>query len=363
MNILHLVNFAGSSGSEKYVRTLIMRQIADGHNCTLVYNIKGPLVDQCIDLGAYTTQLTMNSVLDIFSGIRLAAICRARGIEVIHTHFPRENCVAIIAKRFYPKISVINTSHLVFTTGFAWRVINRVFSPADKAVLCVCSEQLKTLKSNGVMPERLRVVHNGIPPVDVDALKNQYRDEIRKEFSLSSDDPVLITLARFTESKGLDVLIRAMALLHEKVPQAKLIIAGKGEDFDKVRSMILQYDLEETVLTPGFRDDSQALLAASDIYVNTSRSGEALSFAIIESMALGLVPVISDAGGNPDIVDKSSSWGYSFASEDYESLGKILIDLVSDPNRIKSIGEKAKNRADSEFSEDKMYWETMKAYV
>ena len=76
-----------------------------------------------------------------------------------------------------------------------------------------------------------------------------------------------------------------------------------------------------------------------------------------------LAPVISDAGGNPDIVDKSSDWGFQFPSEDDEALAQILIRLTSDPELIRLTGSRAQARAEDEFSEDKMFRETMKAYI
>lgn len=362
MNIVHLVNFAGASGSEKYVRTLFTRQIAQGHRVTLVYNINGPLVEDAKAAGADVRQLTMHSPLDFIAGRKLAVICREKETDVIHTHFPRENCIAILAKRHIPSLTVLNTSHLVFTSGALWRILNRRFSPKDAAVLCVCTEQLKTLEANGVRKDRLHVVHNGIPPVDAPALRAEHRGKIRQEFGISEDAPVFITLARFTHSKGLDVLVRAMEKVHASAPDAKLIIAGQGEDFEKIGAQIKEAGLEDTVFTPGFRTDSQALLAAADLYVNASRSGEALSFAIIEAMAMGLVPVISDAGGNPDIVDQNSDWGVQFASEDEKALASILSDLAKNPRRMREMGEKARARAAQEFTEDKMYTETMRYY-
>ncbi len=362
MNIVHLINFAGSSGSEKYVRTLFTRQIKQGHTVTLVYHVYGPLVDEAVAAGADTVQLAMQSVLDLQAARKLAEICRARKIDVVHTHFPRENCIAVLAKRRYPFMRVVNTSHLVFSTGFAWRVLNRFFSPNNAAVLCVCSEQLRTLSENGVCADRLRVVHNGIPPVDAAQMRTRYRASIRAEFGISDTAPVAVALARFTESKGLDIMINAMAKVHAAVPQARLIVAGTGEDFDKIQMQIRTMGLDGIVFTPGFRKDSQALLAAGDIYINTSRSGEALSFAIIEAMAMGLAPVISDAGGNPDIVDADSDWGIQFASEDTAALADILIRLMRDMPACRAMGLRAKARAETEFSEDKMYEETMKVY-
>ena len=153
-----------------------------------------------------------------------------------------------------------------------------------------------------------------------------------------------------------------MEKVHASAPDAKLIIAGQGEDFEKIGAQIKEAGLEDTVFTPGFRTDSQALLAAADLYVNASRSGEALSFAIIEAMAMGLVPVISDAGGNPDIVDQNSDWGVQFASEDEKALASILSDLAKNPRRMREMGEKARARAAQEFTEDKMYTENMRYY-
>ena len=98
MNILFLINFAGQGGSEKYVKDLMESLIHKNDNVILVYNEKGLLVEQVINLGVKTIKLNMKNPFDIFSAIKLKNIFIKNNINIIHTQFARENYIAIFSK-------------------------------------------------------------------------------------------------------------------------------------------------------------------------------------------------------------------------------------------------------------------------
>ena len=61
------------------------------------------------DLGVPCFQVEMKSPFDIKAAKRLAAICKANKIDIIHSHYPRENYIAILAHLFYPKAKALYT--------------------------------------------------------------------------------------------------------------------------------------------------------------------------------------------------------------------------------------------------------------
>ena len=87
MKILHVINYAGGGGTEKYVLTLIRRQIAAGHTCILAYHVDGQLVGDAEMAGAKTFCVPMRHILDFRAARTLTQICREHGVEVIHGLF------------------------------------------------------------------------------------------------------------------------------------------------------------------------------------------------------------------------------------------------------------------------------------
>ena len=361
MHILHLINFAGSGGSEKYVLTLIRHQIKAGHTCILAYHVDGPLVHDAAIAGAETIQLKMRSILDFRAAKVLAGICRAHSIDVIHAHYPRENCIAILAARYDRHIKVVTTVHLVFACDTKWRMINRLFSPFNHAVLCVCEAQVAQLTANGIRPDRLHVIHNGVAPVRV---KNpaDLREKVRREYAIPPEAVVVTTLTRYEPVKGIDMLVNVARILQKRLPGMRFLIAGSGSEFDETRELLHREGLDSFFLQAGFRRDTDAILCAADVYVNTSRS-EALSFAITEAMSLGMPAVVTAVGGNPEIVPRDGGCGFLVEFGDAQAMADALYRLATDGALRKRMGEKAAERIRESFSEEVMFEKTMEAYT
>lgn len=361
MKILHLINYAGSGGTEKYVLTLIRRQVEAGHTCILIYNEDGPLVRDAEAAGAETAQMKLRNILDFRAAKRLAGICQDRGIDVIHAHYPREDCIAILAARHVPGVRVVTTSHLVFACDAKWRVINRLFSPHNHAVLCVCEAQIAQLTANGIRPDRLRVVHNGVVPDRVEHA-GALREKVRREFAIPPEAVVVTTLTRYEPVKGVDMLLDAARILQKRLPDMRFLVAGNGSGFDEVRETLQREGLADFFIQAGFRRDTDAILCASDIYVNTSRS-EALSFAITEAMSLEKPAVVTAVGGNPEIITADSDCGFLVPSGDARAMADAIYRLAVDEELRLRMGKRAAVRVREEFSEEVMFEKTMEAYT
>lgn len=361
MKILHLINYAGSGGTEKYVLTLIRRQVKTGHSCILIYNIEGPLVADAAAAGAETVHMELRSIFDFRAVKALALLCRTRGVDVIHAHYPRENCIAVLAARRCSGVKVVTTSHLVFACDAKWRAVNRFFSPHNHAVLCVCEAQVAQLTANGVRPDRLRVIHNGVEPDRVED-PAKLREEIRREFAIAPDAVVVTTLTRYEPVKGVDMLLDVARILHKRLPDMRFLIAGTGRDFDVTRETLRREGLDGYFIQAGFRRDTDAILSAADIYVNTSRS-EALSFAITEAMSLEKPAVVTAVGGNSEIVTSDSDCGFLVPFGDAQAMADAIYQLATDGALRSRMGERAAARVRDEFSEEVMFEKTMQAYT
>ena len=148
----------------------------------------------------------------------------------------------------------------------------------------------------GVPPERISVVYNALPGERPDCPESQ--DEARRVLGLP-DGPLLLTAARLMPLKGIDHSLRALA----EHPDARLVIAGEGEERANLEALAAVLGLGDRVRFEGFvpRERLPLYFRAAD-YTLLYSGGEGLSHTLIESLSLGTPVIASDAGGNPEVV-------------------------------------------------------------
>ncbi len=307
MKIMFLINHAGKGGSEKYVHTLaeFMRSRAE---IFFVYNEDGPLVNKMISLGATIFNLKMNSIFDFAAAKKLAVYCEENKIDIIHTQFPRENYIALFAKKRYPKLKIIHTSHLILKQPFHWRFLNKRIAANNDAVICVCNKCKEVMIENKYPEDKIHLIFNGVPykPYTHDITNSS----MRKEFNIKPDEFVFVTVARFTEEKGIPYLIKSVKRLINIVDDIKftLLLVGDGEMEEELKKQVEVDNLQLYIKFAGYRYDIENILMGADCFINSSNS-EALSFAILEALAKALPVIATKVGGNTDIINDTTNCG------------------------------------------------------
>lgn len=359
MRILYLINHAGKAGTEKYVYNLVKRFGGTETECFFAFNETGPLADQMDDLGIPCFQVEMKNPFDIKAAKKIAEICKANEIDIIHSHYPRENYIAVLSRLFYPKVKALYTCHLTLKTNFFWWVTNKFITPHNAKIIAVCNNAKELLVENGVNPKKIDVIFNGIP-YDEEPKKPS---TIREEFGIDDDTFVISILARYHMSKGLDFLVDSMAEL-DKIIKRKfvLLIAGDGEYYEAVGKQIKELGLQDKVLQLGYRTDTENILYASDAYVNSSKCYEALSFAILEAMSKYLPIVATNAGGNGDIVNEKTGCGFLVEYGDTKGFAEALCKLSEDEELRKGFALNAKKATKDIFNLENVLLETLDKY-
>ena len=263
MKILYLINHAGKAGTEKYVLNLIKECKKKSIECFMAYNEEGLLLSQAKDEGIECFNVKMRNPFDLCAAKKLAEICREKNIDIIHTHYPRENYVAVLSRLFRKKTRVIYTCHLTLKTNFLWKITNKIITPHDAKIISVCNNGKELMVGNGVNPDKIDVIFNGIIYKDTSHIKST----IREELGIDDDTFVITTLARYHMAKGLPYFVRSIACL-DKIIKRKyaVLIAGDGELFDEIKKQIAEAGLQDKILQLGFRKDAENILKCSDIF-------------------------------------------------------------------------------------------------
>lgn len=351
--ILYLINYAGSGGSEKYVRMMAESAAKEGCEVFFAYWEKGRLSEYMEEKGVKSFRIEMRSPFDIKAARRLAEICKKEGIDTVHVQFPRENCIAVLSRIFY-RVRVIYTCHLLYSPTAVWSVINRLITPFDSRIIAVCQAVKRLLAAGGIKKDSIDVIYNGI---DVRDMKKRDRD-IRELHGIDKDAFLCVTLGRYTAEKGFDYLVRVFERLKG---QAVCVIVGEGPMMGDIKAEIEKRGLEKTVIQAGYTDNVANYLESADLAINSS-SSEAFSFAILEGCAKGLPTVATDVGGNGELLRSFNLAGEIVPFGDEEAMADKILRLKNDAELRKEYSQNAVRNIAEHFNTEKMISETLKIY-
>ena len=177
-------------------------------------------------------------------------------------------------------------------------------------------------------------------PVDLPAAMNIPRGD------------VVLSVGRWSSAeryKGADTLIRAVAQLSGSFPDLQLILAGPGDDIDRLRNEAQHSNVSERVcfLPAISRKELAALYHHADIFALPS-TGEGFGLVFLEAMAFGKAIIGANAGGIPDVVQHEREG--LLVSPTVESVSSALRRLLSDSVLRKEMGIRGRERVRTEFS-------------
>jgi glycosyltransferase involved in cell wall biosynthesis len=209
------------------------------------------------------------------------------------------------------------------------------------------------IQKDGLSPERVFTVHNGVNLPEI--LSEPSHPNFREAYGLSPRGPIMISATgHLWPVKGTDVLIRAAAIVCQKVPDANFVMFGwDGNEYaQRMRDLVKELKLESNVKIAGRLSPISSAFKCSDIMCQLSRS-EGMSNALLESMACGLPSVATAVGGNPEtIVDGKT--GFLVPNEDSSEAARRILELIENPEIRKEMGKRSFERIRDHFTVDGM---------
>ena len=362
MKVLYLLNHAGKAGTERYVETLVRYLSADGRvDPYFAYNEPGLLVERMQAMSVPCRQLEMRSPYDFQAAHALADLCREWGIDLVHTHYLRENYVAMLAKGRNRAIRSVYTNHFVLTNSAVNRLSNRLMDRRQDRMIAVCNLGREQLVKNGWSRDKISVIFNA---VDLDAWAGDRGEStLRQELGIPEDRFVMLCASRFAHDKGHAYLMRSLKRLTEicAVPFT-MVLGGDGDLLAPTQALARELGLtDEQVKFLGFRKDIKNLYKGADLYINSSQH-EALSFLIVEAMAAGLPAIITDMGGNSDIIKTEADGGLLVTYDDPDSMAGAMKRFLEDPALLARCRENALRTVADKFEVHKMCAATFAEY-
>lgn len=191
------------------------------------------------------------------------------------------------------------------------------------------------------------VIPNGIPQPE--PVQSHERERLRHEITGHGSKSIIVTVGRFARAKGYEDMIEAFSLLNKRNLNPVLLMVGTGGMVDTIKERIDDFQLTQSIVLAGERDDVPQLLASSDVYASSSHR-EGLPLAVLEAMMAGLPVVATSVGDIPNVVTDET--GVVVPPHQPEKLADALEDLLRNPKKRQAMGRAAQQRALNEYSVD-----------
>ncbi|MFZ5761963.1 MAG: glycosyltransferase [Thermodesulfobacteriota bacterium] len=206
------------------------------------------------------------------------------------------------------------------------------------------------LVREGIPEKRLRLLYNGIQVTQRGTSSDGAG--VRREFGISEQAIVFILVANLIPYKGHADLIMALGMIRRQLPSDWVLLCV-GHDHGIKADLVQQAEdlgIADRVRFLGQRRDVERLLPMADIGLLVSHE-EGFSNSVLEKMAAGLPMVVTDVGGNAEIVEHGIC-GYVVPPHAPDALGAAIIRLVYNSSRI-NMGLAAQARVWRDFSLDR----------
>jgi glycosyltransferase involved in cell wall biosynthesis len=274
-----------------------------------------------------------------FAGLlRMRSVMKALDPSIVHGYLLRGNFFAAAAARA-AGVPVVVTSkrglHAPAGAGerFAVGTSNRLSDIVTGNSPAVLEFTREIERAPSLCME---MIPSGVDTARFDpAVARSLRDELGL-----GDAPIVGTAITFRPRKGFRMLFEAFAAVRERIPDARLLIAGADAYEPDPEALARQLGILDAITLLGRRSDMPDVLQSFDVFVLPSQS-EGMSNAILEAMAMGLPVVATAVGGAPVVIDEGRT-GFLVEYPDSAALAERLGRLLPDAELRGRVGAAAR---------------------
>ena len=262
---------------------------------------------------------------------KLLKIVRKEGIELVNPQGFFTAAISWLMRfSFRPSfIPIVTTIHMFSSLKFykhAWML--NIFS---KEVITESNCERVRLEGGGTKREIITVINNSVDMRKFSRLNT--KPVLRAEFSIPDDTFVFGLIARLSPEKRHNDYIDAAKRVHAQNPKTRFLIIGDGPTMEDTKQHAEGLDY---ITFTGMRRDIPNCLRSLDCFVLCSEV-ESLPLSIREAMSMELPVVVTDVGGNREIVAEGIT-GLLVPSKSPDFLAKAMVKVASDPQKAKEMG-------------------------
>ncbi len=355
-----------ASGCDRPTGALILGLIGKGVDLEFICpreSLEYGRIDQNLEslerAGVPVTHLSLRRNIDP-AGIRIIRDrLKGKSFDILHMLGNRQLSNGLIASWGLPLKRIAyrgNPGNVSFFDPISWL---RYLNPKIDRIVCVADAVRDSFFS--MQPAFLRMpierpvtIYKGhdlswysAPPVDLE------------QFGIPTDAFVIGCVANDRPRKGLDVLIEAAGHLPTDRP-IHLLLVGRIENQSLLRLISASPVCDRIHLT-GFREDAPALMGSCDVFVLPVKKREGLSRAAIEAMAYATMPIVTDSGGNTELIEHGVS-GLVVPPNNARAIADAVHAVLDDTEGRRRMGKAAQDRLRQKFSVQNTVAKTFELY-
>ena len=353
MKVIHLISGGDSGGAKTHVLSLL-QNLNKTITAQLVCFRDGPFAEEARAMGIPTMICGGNNIPHLRR--ELADYILEGGYQLIHCHGSRANMIGALLRK-PTGLPVVSTVHSDYKLDYMGRPFARLTFGAINAWalrhldyrIGVSDAMVDLLIDRGFPPDRFYAIYNGIDftPAPSQGDRLAYLRGLGADVDEAS--VVVGIAARLNPVKDMSTLIRGFAEGHKSCPRLRLVIAGDGEERQKLEDLAKELGVEKEVTFAGWISGGMdRFYSALDVNALTSLS-ETFPYALTEGARFHLATVATAVGGIPYLIDQDVN-GYLFTPGDWQTLGRYLAALGNEDALRREMGEKLYEKASAKFS-------------
>jgi len=359
MNVLIITLRADVGGGPEHVYQLVKNSMD-----SVCFHIACP--DDVPYIGFYEKLVSTRIVqvphrkFKIRSLLQLIFYIKKNNINIIHSHGKGAGLYTRMLT-FVTRVPSVHTPHGIhmgeynFFRKWLYKLYENLTSFCIKEVLFVSASEKKLASEIGLWPGvKNKVIYNGVNLIGQDE-KKSWRHNFRDKLGFEENHFVVSMISRFDYPKNMKEAYR----IAKQCPDISFIWIGDGDEkyFLEHNSKLESVD---NIMFIGFVDNPKYYLAASDVYMSTSR-WEGLPLGMLEAMSLSLPVVASKVTGHIDLV-KDCETGFFYPLGDVSLAIDKLMRLKNDPVLRHRQGSEARSRQQRLFNVENMAKEIVCEY-
>ncbi|CAI0773513.1 Glycogen synthase [Serratia entomophila] len=342
MRIDYVITGLEIGGAEYQVVALLEQLAQRGHQLRLI-SLTPPssavFIDRLAAAGIPLCSLGMRSGKDLPRALlRLRKELLRSRPDVVHSHMVHANLLTRLVRLLMPSLKIVCTAHNTHEGGKLRDWAYRLTNPLSQMNTTISEAATRRFTGEKVFPtSNTRTIPNGI---DTDKFApGDIREDHIGPFRW-------LAVGRLVEQKDYPTLISAFS----RLPDSRLLIAGKGPLLEALQLQVKQAGLKERVEFLGVRDNIDKLYRQVDGFVLSSE-WEGYGLVVAEAMASELPVVVTDSGGPGEIIGSEGINGLLVPIKNPDALAQAMARIESmPPLERQNLGRAARQRVKDKFS-------------
>jgi glycosyltransferase involved in cell wall biosynthesis len=218
-------------------------------------------------------------------------------------------------------------------------ILARIFYPFADEIILVSKEAARHfIKATHLKEKKIKVIYN---PSVSERLIGLSKNPPEHIWFSTPNTPIILAAGRLTQQKDFTTLLWAFSKLRKRLPLAKFVILGVGEQLAELEQLSIKLGLQEVVQFPGFVLNPYSYMAHASLFVLSSR-WEGFGNVLVEAMACGTPVVSTDCPSGPSEILEEGKYGRLVPVGDSEALAEAILQELKNPHDSRMLKQRAR---------------------